>query len=795
MIISPPFLPARAAGATDALWLNSAMVAVAARLPDTHASEGSFPLGHQLLWHNGLHLQAPTVGTAYLPVCAIADGEVVFRHKPQAVDTDVNHAQNYNPFGRAGSAPTAAWTDNGCIIIKHTTEIGTEGNTPTTLVFYSLHMHLSELGKNIPAGAVTGPDWAVGNRIWRKDKVGVAGQVYGHRGQVHFELCFDATNLEALVGRVPGFAAPPVAPNVPPAPTTDGRTDAIFGSVYFYLPANTPTSATEPNTHMRGTGAATTPLGAHPLWVKMTCGNGECTFESFDVNGTSPHALAAVANEEYDLYQTATARHNAVVAAGHTDSSPSGWYELLRFGRNIGQSATARDALPANAAHWRRIPNSTGTAIWADLNAAGTFKFSDADFLSVLGWNFFDDDATPLDQHCDSTHLFELIRDPDATNTQRMEPEKLMERVGLPAVQKQLRRAVCKFPTEWDRDSIDARYGFVGQLKEFTDNPGSWEKFKAHLEAISFTDLPTEFKATRPATPVTEPVNWSVHPAEMISILRKCGWLSNTELLQLIPEHVIRKPGSHNSSTQAVWESPNLSTARTFLTHHGVALSRALRKFGINTPLRQSCFFGNATQETGWFRTLLESNGSQPNLHLGWFGRGFLQLTNPNGDINAGNNNYYQYFKFVGRAPAVPPGPTEIAWRNQVGTNSDRAAQSSCAYWVWPNKSVPTTTHPNRPQVDNACRYADVAAPNQRRLVTTGSGSKVWYYNQSFTNCAAAVNYPGTVGQNPPNMNGLIDRSTAFVNALVVLADVPIFPDALGVDQAAPENFIRQIVL
>jgi hypothetical protein len=71
----------------------------------------------------------------------------------------------------------------------------------------------------------------------------------------------------------------------------------------------------------------------------------------------------------------------------------------------------------------------------------------------------------------------------------------------------------------------------------------------------------------------------------------------------------------------------------------------------------------------------------------------------------------------------------------------------------------------------------------------------VWYYNQSFTNCAAAVNYPGTVGQNPPNMNGLIDRSTAFVNALVVLADVPIFPDALGVDQAAPENFIRQIVL
>jgi hypothetical protein len=59
-------------------------------------------------------------------------------------------------------------------------------------------------------------------------------------------------------------------------------------------------------------------------------------------------------------------------------------------------------------------------------------------------------------------------------------------------------------------------------------------------------------------------------------------------------------------------------------------------------------------------------------------------------------------------------------------------------------------------------------------------------------NCAASVNYPGATGQNPPNMNGLVDRSTSFVNALVVLSDGARFKGSDGDDLWWPENFFRR---
>jgi hydroxyethylthiazole kinase len=238
-----------------------------------------------------------------------------------------------------------------------------------------------------------------------------------------------------------------------------------------------------------------------------------------------------------------------------------------------------------------------------------------------------------------------------------------------------------------------------------------------------------------------------------------------------------------------------LSTAQNFLSVHATELNLSLRKFLIITPLRQACFFGNSTQETQWFRYLKEGNGGNPTLHQGWYGRGFLQLTNPNGDINGGNNNYYKYFKFLGRSPVLPPGNQEITWRDEIGTDAHHAAHSACAYWVWDNKSAPDAAHPNRPQVDSANKYADTLDKNQRKTISTGSsGAKTWYYNQSFTNCATAVNFPGATGQNPPNMNGLVDRSVAFANALMVLTDTPVFGNIQQGYDLHPECYVQQRV-
>lgn len=105
---------------------------------------------------------------------------------------------------------------------------------------------------------------------------------------------------------------------------------------------------------------------------------------------------------------------------------------------------------------------------------------------------------------------------------------------------------------------------------------------------------------------------------------------------------------------------------------------------------------------------------------------------------------------------------------------------------------MPTAKNPSRPQVDSANKYADEMSVNERRIIRTNSGVKVWYYNQSFANCAAAVNYPGATGKNPPNMNGLIDRSTSFANALMVLTDIAIFKGPNQEDLAWPENFTRR---
>lgn len=754
------------------------MPAPASRLSDTGAPEGSFPLSHNMSWHNGMHLQAPQAGGADLPVRAIADGKVVFVSKPTTSNATLDDPQNYNPFDRVG-AKTAAWTDNGCIIIEHRTTIGTTGATETEVVFYSLYMHLSALGRTTPEGQTTKRIWKAGDPIWRKDEVGTPGKIYGHGGQIHFEVCLDTANVQQLIGRAPSW----VAPATSHVPTADGRTDSIFGSMYFYLPANTPidAGANRPTVGIRQSGSPT--LGS-PLWVKMSYAQGACQFESYNERGDLIGSTAMVANVEYNLYQDATDRHKALTTAQQASSSPSGWYELLRFGRNIGHgpAATDKDPLPADAAHWRRICGPAGVQLWADLNAQGSFKFSDADFLPVMGWNCISDDTSPNDQRCDSTQIKILICDQDTSNASRMEASQLARRLGDAGVQAKLKRTICKFPSEWDKASISSRYAFVMEHDSFKQNPQAWANLESHLNAISFDGLPANYLTA----------NWHMHPKEFLQCMRQSSWLSRRELMQLVPSYVIRKPGSHSSPSQGHWEAPAIQPSDTFMATHRIALNQALRKFCINSPRRISSFIGNSVQETAWFRSLKESNGNQPDLHAGWYGRGFLQLTNPNGALANGNNNYFRYFRFIGRSPHVPPGQQELAWRDEIGTDSHHAAHSAGAYWVWPNKSTPTAANPNRPQVDNANRYADELATNLRRTISTANGNKVWYYNQSFTNCAAAVNYPATVGQNPPNMNGLVDRSTAFVNALMVLDDTAVFETTGGGTTEVPENFSRR---
>jgi hypothetical protein len=99
--------------------------------------------------------------------------------------------------------------------------------TPTEVTYFSAYMHLSHIA-NCPK---RNAPWKAGDDIYRKDELGAPGQIYGHSGQIHFEICCDEANLRQFVPRAPAWADP----LAPTAPTADGRTDSVFGSMYVYF--------------------------------------------------------------------------------------------------------------------------------------------------------------------------------------------------------------------------------------------------------------------------------------------------------------------------------------------------------------------------------------------------------------------------------------------------------------------------------------------------------------------------------------------------------------------------------
>ena len=593
MLISPPFLPAPLAD--DEAFIAAAMPDGTDVAPNSGGAPlGSYPLTTALTWHNGLHIRAPRdPQNQALPVRAIADGTVIFKREPRAAVAAADDPQNYNPYG---SDP--AWTDNGIVILRHTTEIGAAGTTPTTWVYYSVYMHLSRIDATVVQART----------VWRKDAIGTAGRILGRENHLHFEICLDPSNLANLLGAArPARWTDPAA-----APSADGRTDSVFGSVYVYLPAGTPTSTSKPTSHLRGaaaggsasaTGGQLAPGTLHDAqWVEIRYQGGSGAVRSYRATGAQagePFGAAhAETDFEYDMYTEACARHNSLGAALQATSSPSGWYELLRFGRNLGP-----DPLPANVAHWREIPTATGT-VWADLHAPGTFKFSDADFPGFVGWQCFEDDTSHDNQRCDSQHMKRWLRDPQAPQGAG-ERRALARRLGNAEVRKKFQRAICQFPTEWDRSTIARRYDWLRTDDEFRVQEGKeWNEFKAHAESISFEGLPQEYKDAV----------WHLHPRMFIAHMRKCGWLKLDEMVQLIPAFHPDEPTRRiDTDIARNWlttqgSNPRNGGARPAGMHSAINLM--MRKYGFSSLLRRAHLFGQILTESDLLQTTREYGGA-----------------------------------------------------------------------------------------------------------------------------------------------------------------------------------------
>jgi hydroxyethylthiazole kinase len=744
MLISPPFLPQRTANSPDEPWLVQAMNVGG-------FGDGAFPLGADLAWHGGVHLEAPLHEGKRLSVCAIADGTVVYVRKPTAAPSGQS-AIDSHPLGYGGG-----WSDDGCVVIRHDTEIGED----VTVRYFSITLHLKRIAANVKQG----------QQIWRKDEVGEAGSIYGKSGRIHFEIICDDTNLAAMVGRASGLLNTGKA----------GRTSSVFGNTYLYLPAGTPfydhvpIPPAQPGPFTEATSfPAPSWTSSDDLIVAVSLSRaGQAQTITLSADGQSVGTVPTLADAA--LFEQATALAEAQRAVGRDA------YELLRFGRVLDPVGDV-----ANLPNWQQVAYSGGQG-WVNLHAQGVYAYSDADFPDWCGWRLIDDDAD-TDSRCNSATLVDLILQSKGGATK----ERCVEAQGKVAstdAQAHLARTICKFPTEWEKATVTARWQWlteepppgagpmVGPYLKLEDFP----RFKAHSEALCFWD---EAKLGMPSK------HWHFHPREFIRVFRQCGWLSADEMIQLFPMTAMRYAYNKKQKVH-YWASESVGIRKSQITNYYVDLNKACRRYGIVTPLRMAAFYANAMQETMWFSTLHENNPST--RYYPWDGRGFLQLTWP--------DNYIKYWRFAGKvvdddlakkldtaqrkadkeksnAPlaALETAVTTAhmkAWRDEVNGSPGTASDSAGAYWAWSNAST----------------YADMEVANQRSSKpASGPGSHTYYTSTGMGNVAATVNV-GHPSTNYASVNGIVARFQAYNTCEVVLLDTPRFMSTRGEAQFIPEDY------
>ncbi|MCA8093813.1 M23 family metallopeptidase [Burkholderia anthina] len=574
MIISPPFLPKAGLAAPTGMNPDPMMDAV----DKFECEHGVYPIAFDRRWHCGMHLQSDTKGEVY----AIADGEVVaYRVCQHAFDSGKSHT--------------------GFVLLKHTTETG-EGRT---LTFYSLYMHLMPLAeyqehgaseKTIPEflrmptgpvskGQVTPAVSGEGKKVRRKDVLGWRGQYEG-MPHLHFEIFMLPADFDAY------FEGTQLGNSTPAPPTgTDW-----WGHAYFVIPAGSqfrrlPEKADARNKlhgiEFRPGQAGSNPL---PLLVEtyFSVGSKYTNVWSIAQDGGRTLLTRQPVEEkdyEYDMYKRATALYS---------SCPSDGYELLRFGRILSPSQT----LAADArATWMQVNWAADKAGYIDINDSSVQKFSDADFLSFMGWQKISEGNTPFDRDgmCDVDALKEILNDaaPHAVPALTEEtPEIHRARVlslyvkNTPQIRQQLRGLVCYAPSEWDSTNNEERYAkLLDEGGYYHGNGKGYNDFMKYLKEVQFwskTGLPAGQKL------------WFFHPLEFIRHFRKCRWLSSPELSRVYPDKLYRRK-----------ETPDPAIQRE---KYRISLNQGMRKYLISTSTRMTHFLGQGAVESFMLARMLEAS-------------------------------------------------------------------------------------------------------------------------------------------------------------------------------------------
>ncbi|QFZ85824.1 peptidoglycan DD-metalloendopeptidase family protein [Variovorax paradoxus] len=727
MIISPPFLSQPNIPVYSDQCVSDVM-------PGGIVGSGAFPVSQAMAWHGGIHINAPAADE---PVRAIADGIVIFRRDGGTARYD---AQDHS---------------TGCVVIRHKTEIGANGANAVEVVYYSIYQHLRLLDANLPA---------VNQAVYRKDKLGLAGTIYGRANCIHLEIVAGDADTRNLVGRDTG--------NLPL--TSDGRTDAVYGEVYVLVPAKSPYHSAQPT-------GATLPAaagdsGGADLIVGIRYEAANATLTTYQLTGEVVGAAIVETDAEYNLYTEANTRHGRLSASVQTTSSPSGWYELLRFGRKLGT-----DPLPNDAAHWRKVavPGQPG-GVWLDLNASNTRKFSDADFPHWSGWKLIDDDTQDDNSQCSSALIDAMLAPAaqpttppsgppnmngpsvptpqapeNATTTPEQKAANRKQNLCKPAVQAKLAKTVCKFPTEWAKDEVRKRWAWTRDkgnphmpypLEDETD----FTEMSDFAQKLCFwEELPAEDKARLTIK------HWHFHPREFIKHFRKCGWLGKEELAQLLPRrsYKYRFTPFRADPVNIGW-----ATALQRFSIYSIEFNKAIRKYGISIGFRLAHFLGQIYIETDIVRTMREvgqgrksSNGNWPapamEFYTVFFGRGMMQLTWP--------ANYDGYRNFRTAASLPDSGGSYVDQWGRITTTSTHYwanprdggvqqlwfprydpdiiasdAHNSCdsAGWYWVSKAIGN----RQTNINQVCDQGMTSAAIGRASVLVNGGGYGYFERQGY---------------------------------------------------------------
>ena len=662
MIISPPFLLAVQPEQNDSMAVAEPGNTVApdsdvctANMQECAPGNGAYPVSFNLGWHGGAHLIAPASGNQPAPVRAIADGKIVYVRKTDTTNKTTLQYRNVR-------------TDDGCVVIRHDTEIGEGENAKIT--YYSVYMHLQSVL----------PTLAVGGKVYRKETLGTPGQVYGQYPQIHFEIVCNETNLRKIIGRSPGAVG------------AQGRTDAVYGDIWFFVPRGAKLFANEPHP-FRDDDSAPAVGTIHPQASLLAAGTSRdlvirmhfeknCTLTTYLQDAHGNWALSGAMPEEtdaeYNLYKRAIELNRRYtngslgnIGAGVTEPSPSAIFEVVRFGRCID------DQLAGNASfnHWRRVKTPDGDG-WINLSNAGVRVYSDADFPEWAGWSFVNDDLT-LDSLCDSSTVKRWL---DADNSGDVSHTEAVQALGVDTIRQRLARAVCKFPSEWSRNGLEARYNWLKSPHEALSNPLSdadFTKLMCHARDLAFwediadADLPSagEF--------------WHFPPTTFVRHFRNSNWLSVDELAQCLPRVSL--------IGHVEWHE-----ARRRATEHQRSLNSLRRKYLGASAARLIHFLAQIYIETGILSVISEVGAGHGKPYGPFYGRGYLQLTWP--------NNYAEYGNFRLLPNAAGPtymdpritatsvhqwssGGTNQRWfprydPARVASSLADAAESSGMFWV-----------------------------------------------------------------------------------------------------------------